>query len=339
MCADAGAAVEAEDGRGGDGRRERENRQPTHAAHAIAGPPLAAVPAPDRRREQANRYARGVRIRLLVPVAISLALVLAACGGSSKPSSSPTTPQGPTTTGWSRRRSRVGERAVGVGEDDLRDRGRERHLPERDRRQDDRRRSSPTWVDHVYSCDYVYPGGAKMTLVGQGGRRTPRETTAYFDSLATKLRQDRRTIAGLGQGAFQVRDGSVVVRKDFKILLDRRDEAAGPVRRSAGVRAATSPSTSPRRSWGAGPARDAVRAGGPLKAYGEGAEIFGAPVDNPSSARTNPFRFAATGVSSIPTSGHDDTGPGGVPTPPPRHPATRGRTPAHLRPTGRGGRG
>jgi hypothetical protein len=44
------------------------------------------------------------------------------------------------------------------------------------------------------------------------------QTTAYFDSLAAKLGKTKE-IAGLGQGAFQVRDGSVVVRKDFKILL------------------------------------------------------------------------------------------------------------------------
>ena len=44
------------------------------------------------------------------------------------------------------------------------------------------------------------------------------ETTAYFDSLATKLHKTNKNIE-IGQGAFQVADGSVVVRKDFKVLL------------------------------------------------------------------------------------------------------------------------
>ena len=67
----------------------------------------------------------------------------------------------------------------------------------------------PKWVDHVYSCDYVYPGGAKMTL---SVKETSNEaaTTAYFDSLATTL---GKTAAPVGiPNAFQVKGGSVVVR-------------------------------------------------------------------------------------------------------------------------------
>ena len=59
-----------------------------------------------------------VRTRVIVLLAASMALVLAACGGSSKPSSNPTT----SSTGHSRQGGV--ERALGVGEDDLRDRGR-----------------------------------------------------------------------------------------------------------------------------------------------------------------------------------------------------------------------
>lgn len=77
--------------------------------------------------------------------------------------------------------------------------------------------SKPTWVDHVYSCDYVYPGGARLRLAVKEVS-SKAETTAYFDSLATKLHKTEAR-SGLGEGAFQVRDGSLVVRKDFKIML------------------------------------------------------------------------------------------------------------------------
>ncbi len=74
----------------------------------------------------------------------------------------------------------------------------------------------PTWVDHVYSCKYVYPAGAVMTLAVKEVSNVD-ETTAYFNSLATKLHKIRDI--QVGQGGFQVKDGSVVVRKDFKVLL------------------------------------------------------------------------------------------------------------------------
>ncbi len=41
-------------------------------------------------------------------------------------------------------------------------------------------RSKPTWVNHVYSCDYMYPGGAKMTLSVKEVSNEE-QTTAYFD--------------------------------------------------------------------------------------------------------------------------------------------------------------
>ncbi len=155
-----------------------------------------------------------MRIRLLVPVSVSLALVLAACGGSSKPSASPTTPQGPTTTVH---RATLASNVPSVSAKMI-------CTPEAQKEIYDSATGvktiapfKPTWVDHVYSCDYVYPGGATMRLSVKEVSSVA-ETTAYFDSLATKLHKtDARS--GLGQGAFQVRDGSLVVRKDFKILL------------------------------------------------------------------------------------------------------------------------
>ena len=77
----------------------------------------------------------------------------------------------------------------------------------------------PTWVDQLYSCDYTYAGGAKMTLSVKE-LSSAAETTAYFELLAKELHKTKSIDdASLGQGAFQVRGGSVVVRKDFKVLL------------------------------------------------------------------------------------------------------------------------
>jgi len=75
----------------------------------------------------------------------------------------------------------------------------------------------PKWVDHVYSCDYVYPNGAVMTLSVKE-LSSPDETTAYFDSLAQKLGKVQDE-PGLGQGAFTTKNGSLVVRKDYKVML------------------------------------------------------------------------------------------------------------------------
>ena len=75
----------------------------------------------------------------------------------------------------------------------------------------------PTWIGHVYSCVYAYPGGAKMTLSVKEFADAD-QTTAYYDSLATSLGKTTDE-SGIGQGAFHVRNGSIVVRKDFKVLL------------------------------------------------------------------------------------------------------------------------
>jgi hypothetical protein len=75
--------------------------------------------------------------------------------------------------------------------------------------------TTPTWVDHVYSCTYVYPN-ARITLSVKEMSTTP-ETTAYFDAQAKVLGQRPGRVA-IGQGAFQTTVGDVVVRKDWKVL-------------------------------------------------------------------------------------------------------------------------
>jgi hypothetical protein len=76
--------------------------------------------------------------------------------------------------------------------------------------------TTPTWTDHVYTCHYDYPSGS-LTLSVKELSSWP-ETLAYFHGLGSQLGVTR-TLANLGQGAFQTSDGSVVVRKDWKVLL------------------------------------------------------------------------------------------------------------------------
>jgi len=76
--------------------------------------------------------------------------------------------------------------------------------------------SAPTWIHHSYSCSYHYSQGSMVLSVKELSSWS--ETYAYFDKLAGKLHKTM-PIYGLGQGAFRVRDGSIVVRKDWKILL------------------------------------------------------------------------------------------------------------------------
>ena len=74
----------------------------------------------------------------------------------------------------------------------------------------------PTWVDHVYSCTYVYPNGKATLSVKELSSLDA--TVAYFDALE-KARGKAHWLYGLGQGAFITNTGDAVVRKDYKVLL------------------------------------------------------------------------------------------------------------------------
>jgi hypothetical protein len=76
--------------------------------------------------------------------------------------------------------------------------------------------TSKTWIDHDYVCPYEYPDGRFTLSVKELSSWS--QTLAYFHSLGQKMGVSR-TLANLGQGAFQTTDGSVVVRKDWKVLL------------------------------------------------------------------------------------------------------------------------
>jgi hypothetical protein len=75
---------------------------------------------------------------------------------------------------------------------------------------------TPVWNDHLYSCQYTYPNGAFTLSVKE--LSSWQQTFRYFDGLGSKLGRSK-TLYDLGQGAFQVQNGSVVVRKDWKVLL------------------------------------------------------------------------------------------------------------------------
>jgi hypothetical protein len=75
--------------------------------------------------------------------------------------------------------------------------------------------STPTWVDHLYSCRYEYATGAFTLSVKELSSWA--ETLDYFHGLSGQF-GDTRSLANLGQGAFSETDGSVVVRKDWKVL-------------------------------------------------------------------------------------------------------------------------
>ena len=76
--------------------------------------------------------------------------------------------------------------------------------------------SSPAWSDHVYSCTYKYPSGSMQLSV----KELPdlAQTDAYYHKLGVRM-GDTGTVPYIGQGAFHTTNGSVVVRKDSKVLL------------------------------------------------------------------------------------------------------------------------
>jgi hypothetical protein len=75
--------------------------------------------------------------------------------------------------------------------------------------------STPTWVSHEYSCEYKYPGGVITLSVKELDNLA--QTMAAYNAYATQLGR-RPDVVSFGQGAFITTNGSVIVRKDFKVL-------------------------------------------------------------------------------------------------------------------------
>ena len=161
-----------------------------------------------------------MRNRLFITITITSALLLAACGGSSSgtaagPSTSASTaPPGPGATAHVAHpvAANPSVSAKMICEKEV-----EKDIYEQATGVKPVSITKPTWIDHVYSCTYVYPAGARMTLSVKELSNTD-ETMAYFETLAAKLGKAKDNL-GIGQGSFQVQGGSAVVRKDFKVLL------------------------------------------------------------------------------------------------------------------------
>jgi len=75
--------------------------------------------------------------------------------------------------------------------------------------------STPTWVNHMYSCTYTYPNGIITLSVKEND--TAAQTTADYNGFAASLGR-RPDVVSFGDGAFITTNGSVIVRKDFKVL-------------------------------------------------------------------------------------------------------------------------
>jgi hypothetical protein len=73
----------------------------------------------------------------------------------------------------------------------------------------------PAWTDHTYSCKYTYHHAVIALSVKEFSNQA--ETDGYFTSLAHRLGQTQ--LYTLGQGAFRTKNLSIVVRKDYKVLL------------------------------------------------------------------------------------------------------------------------
>ena len=74
----------------------------------------------------------------------------------------------------------------------------------------------PTWTDHLYSCGFRYSEGTMVLSIKELSSWS--QTYGYFGQLARTL-HETTPVKELGQGAFITNNGSVVVRKDWKVLL------------------------------------------------------------------------------------------------------------------------
>jgi hypothetical protein len=68
----------------------------------------------------------------------------------------------------------------------------------------------------LYACRYDYPNGSFVVSVKE--LADDAQTTAYLDQLAARLGK-LAPLDGIGQTAFFTGNGSVVARKDYKVLL------------------------------------------------------------------------------------------------------------------------
>jgi hypothetical protein len=84
--------------------------------------------------------------------------------------------------------------------------------------------TKPTWDEpnHIYACEYVYPRGKIRLEVKE--MSSGDETTAYFEKVKAEQGAEQE-LPGLGQGAWVLDNGNVLVRKDYKTLIVDVSEA------------------------------------------------------------------------------------------------------------------
>ncbi len=75
---------------------------------------------------------------------------------------------------------------------------------------------TPAWSNHRYSCRYGFANGAFSLSVKE--LSSWGQTLGYYRGFGSGLASSH-AIYNLGQGAFQASNGSVVVRKDWKVLV------------------------------------------------------------------------------------------------------------------------
>jgi len=157
------------------------------------------------------RLSRGI-----VLAVVACSLVLAACGSKSTPGSSSATTPPTTASGTTGGHVAIPAKATPsvsakmICEDEVKNElssllGVQPTQP-----------LAPTWKDHLYSCTYHYKGGALTLSVKELTDKA--STDAYFADEAQKLGRTQN-INGLGEPAFTTSDKSVVVRKDYKVML------------------------------------------------------------------------------------------------------------------------
>jgi hypothetical protein len=154
-----------------------------------------------------------VRVRILVPVLAVALATLGACGGSDKPSVEST----PTTTA-------TGD-TVHIAKAATDDPSESAKMVCTEDAQDDIYKgatgvkttsvSTPTWDDHVYACDYVYPNGTMRLETKE--LSTLEETTEFYEAQAEQLGKTE-DLNGIGEAGFSTVNGSAVIRKDYKVL-------------------------------------------------------------------------------------------------------------------------
>jgi len=154
-----------------------------------------------------------VRTRSIAAWGIVALLALSACGSSGSGAQGPTSTTNPfENASWERAQPTPSISAKMVCSKEARDDIAATLLMKA------KQVTKPTWVrkDHLYSCAYVYPTGKIVLSVKELSNGT--QTTKYFESIKRKY-GTVDNLNGVGQGAWVLKNGDVVVRKDYKVLL------------------------------------------------------------------------------------------------------------------------